>query len=127
MTILNLRTVWLNDAANLDDKISLPSMSSLEVATAYDGEVRQYASGRRRVVTRGVPAKAASLSVVGADRTTVAWLENHVGRILLFRDDRGRKFYGVFFEVGVAEHGPSKVYGNLSIEVQQVTLSEAVL
>ncbi len=127
MTIINLRTVWLNDASNLDDKISLPSMSALEVATTAEGSVRQYASGRRRVITRGQAGKTASLSVVGADRATVTWLENHVGELLCVRDDRGRKFYGVYFAVGVAEHGPSKVYGNLSLEIQQVTFSEAVV
>lgn len=125
MATVTLGTVWLNLAADPSDYISLPTMSSLSVSTSQPGEVRRLANGRLRVVRQAGQARGASVDADGVTEAEVDWLESHVGEVVCIRDDRGRKFFGVYLGVDVEEIRAS-VYANVSLSLTNVTHSEAV-
>lgn len=104
MTAVRLSTVWLNSADDPSDRLELTLMASLEMTTTKPGEVVLGAGGRRRVIVRQGKPLSGSLSVNGADRATIAWLEAHAGTRVWVRDDRGRKTLATYFEVPVSEH-----------------------
>lgn len=125
MATVTLGTVWLNLAADPTVYLSLPTMSSLSITTGQDGEVRRMANGRLRLIRRAGQARSASVDIDGATRTEVDWLEEHVGDLLCVRDDRGRKFFGVYMSVD-ADEIRANDYANVSLALTEVTHSEAV-
>lgn len=122
---VTLRTAWLNDAATPSDAIWLPYMTALSVTPAQQGEVRRYAGGRLRAVSVLGKATAASLSAKAVTRAQVAWLEAHIGRAICLRDDRGRRLFVVYWQVGIEEHAYD-LEADVSLDFSQVTVVEAV-
>lgn len=125
MASVALRTLWLNDAADLTDALSLPGMSSLSVASQAPGAVRRMANGRLRSVSRAGQARTVDATFDACTRAEIAWLDAHVGRIVLIRDDRGRKLFGIYYEVPVDEHQYDD-QGDVNLTLTEVTFSEAV-
>lgn len=125
MATVTLSTVWLNLASDPTVYLSLPTMASLTIATGQDGEVRRLANGRLRLVKRAGQARSASVDIEGATRTEVDWLEDHVGDLVCVRDDRGRKFFGVYMGVD-ADEIRGNDYANVSLALTEVTHSEVV-
>lgn len=123
MVTVSLKTVWLNLAADPSDYVSLPTMSALSVNTEQPGEVRRMANGRLRLVKRAGQARSASVDIEGATRTEVEWLEDHVGDLVCVRDDRGRKFFGVYMSVD-ADEIRANDYAGVSLALVEVTHSE---
>lgn len=126
MATVTLGTVWLNLAADPSVYLSLPTMASLSATTAVPGEVRRMANGRMRSVTRAGSARGAEVDVENATRAEIDWLEAHVGDLVCVRDDRGRKFFGVYYSVPVEEMLGQPGYGGVSLSLAEVTHSEAV-
>lgn len=125
MATVTLETLWLNDAADLSDYLAFPYMSKLNVQTSQSGEVRRGASGRLRAFSRAGRSREFTVDLPNLTRTEVEWLEEHIGRTLLVRDDRGRKMYGVYFTLPDDAHqydGESDV----QLALSEVTVSEEV-
>jgi len=125
MASIVLSTLWLNDAADLTDYRAFPLMAELEVTTSKSVEQRRYANGRLRMVSRAGLRREASATLTHCTREQVEWLESKVGRVLLVRDDRGRKFYGSFAAVGVEEHAYN-IEADVSLDIAEVSVAEAV-
>lgn len=125
MATVTLGTVWLNLASDPSVSLSLPTMATLTINTGQDGEVRRLANGRLRLVKRAGQARSASVDIEGATRTEVEWLEDHVGDLVCVRDDRGRKFFGVYMAVD-ADEIRANDYANVSLALVEVTHSEVV-
>lgn len=125
MVTVTLTTAWLNLAADPAVYVSLPTLDGLSVEKAQDGEVRALSNGRRRVVRRAGVGRTASLEVRAATRAEVDWLEEHVGDLVCVRDDRGRKFFGVYLVVA-ADEIRGNDYADVSLSLSEVTHSEAV-
>lgn len=125
MASVTLRTLWLNDADDLSDSMSFPWMSKLSVQTAKPGEVRLMSNGRLRVVTRAGQTRTFDVDLPNLTRVEVEWLEAHIGRTLLVRDDRGRKIYGAFFTLPDDAHQYDDE-NDVQLTLQEITRSEAV-
>jgi hypothetical protein len=123
---VTLKTVWLNLASDLTQSQSFPQLSALNIATTQPGEVRTYANGRLRLVTRAGLARAISLTLPECDRDQIAWLENNVGKLMLVRDDRGRKIWATYFTMPVDENRYN-MDGNITLALNEVTHSDVVL
>jgi predicted 3-demethylubiquinone-9 3-methyltransferase (glyoxalase superfamily) len=120
-----LRTVWLNLAADPAQAMAFPFMSSLSVNTEQQGEVRQLANGRRRVVRRAGKGRSVELSLPNCTREQVAWLEDRLGQTMCIRDDRGRKLFGAYFALAVSEHRYNSE-ADVSVTCSEVSHSVAV-
>lgn len=127
MATLQLDCVFLNLASDLSDFQSFPLMSSLKISTSQPGEVRTMANGRRRLVRTAGKPRTAIVDLSHCTRTQVDWLEQHVGDLVCVRDDRGRKFYGVYLSVDVDETPTNTDDGGTSLSLTEVTHSEAAV
>ncbi len=124
MAAIRLDRVHLNRAADLTDGVSFLSRDRSDNRTLA-GEVRAYAGGRLRVVTRPLRTTAIGLTAVHIDAVRLTWLEDRLGEVLLFRDHRGRRVWVAAFGVQV-EDVKSAPLVNVSLSLQQVTHQEAV-
>lgn len=125
MAGVTLRTLWLNDADDLSDYRSFNLMAKMSVTTQKPAEVRRMAGGRRRVVTRDGTAREFDVDLPNLTRAQVEWLEDHLGRVLLVRDDRGRKMYGAYFALPDDAHAYD-VESDVSLTLVEITRDEAV-
>lgn len=125
MAGVTLGTLWLNDAADLSDGIAFPLMSKLTVVTAQPGEVRTMANGRLRMVSRAGRSRTWQADLPNLDRTAVDWLEDHLGELVLVRDDRGRKMFGTYLTLPDDAHRYD-AESDVQITLLEVTHSEAV-
>ena len=125
MTTLTPSVLWVQDASNLSDGVSLSmlSWSSPRVATV---EARKRASGRMVAVSRpGIPREA-MFGVVITDRDDLEWLETMLARLVLVRSPRGHRVWGVFGKVEFSEPGGRVFAGEATLSVAEVTTTEAV-
>lgn len=125
MASIALSTVWLQSVADFTDSVSLTTMSKLTSAPQGAGVVRRYGSGRFRAVTQAGIGQQFSITALACSRAQIVWLEGHIGETLLVRDDRGRKFYGVYFNPSSDEH-PYDDEGDVALTINEVTYTEAV-
>lgn len=124
MAILVLNRLWLN---RMDSGEAISGASGPDRSTGYsvDGNVRTYASGRRRAITVAGLRGEVARSMVAVDFATkeriITWLGLHVQ----MRDHRGNRWYGVFFGVDVGEYKRADLY-TVTITLQTTTTVEGV-
>lgn len=102
MATLTLTKAWIN---RLDTGEAVSAQSSVDRTREHGitGEVRQYAGGRQRAVTRAGEQGSFQFTLRLVPAATVEKLRTWVGVPVLVRDWRGQAFYGVFFRVPVIE------------------------
>lgn len=96
MAVLHLPSLVLSDPYDASDAQDFLTMNSLKATTETSVEVRRYANGRTRLVTRAGQPQSMQVSLPLLTRTQVRWLTERAGKVLLVRDPTGRRFYGVF-------------------------------
>lgn len=119
-----LATVQLNLASNLSQYRSFPLLSELKVTPSIQGGVKRYAS-RTRIVTQGAVTNQIDLVLPQCDRDQIQWLTDHIGQLMLVRDDRGRKIWAAYFASPIDENG-GDVTGNVTLRLDEVTYSEVI-
>lgn len=115
--------------APVDDytqQISLDRAGVVEQTRALRGELRTYAGGRMRLITRPGPSVVVNVSMSMVTRETRELLESWVGELLLYRDDRGRVVFGSFLEVQAQEQLGAQRLCNLSLSLVEIAHSVEV-
>jgi hypothetical protein len=125
MPAVTLTELWLHTAADLSDSITLGQQTWVE-QFGVPVQVREYAAGRKRVVSR--PGSARSLSVTVPYLSRVTWLAllGRVGPVQMMRDQRGRKWWGVIDGLNGDEFYGQDLVRSVSFTFQAVTWSEVV-
>ena len=123
---ITLKTVWMNLQTELTTPRNFPAMSSLKPTVKQPGEVRTYAGGRLRLITRAGIARSYVLTLPACSRDQITWLETNAGQLMCVRDDRGRKIRAAYFEVPVDEIPTDPTLGDIVLTLSEVTFSEAV-
>lgn len=128
MTV-QLDRVWLT-------LVSAPASSlALTMATAgraftetLDGEVRQYAGGRRRVFTTiGGDLRSITGLVVAATPAQHVTLRSWRGQMVLYRDGHGVRMFGAYLSTPwVPLLGYGTAVRAVTLEFSELTYSEAV-
>lgn len=128
MTEITVDTGWINDAEDPSDYQSFPLMSALSVTPSIAGTVRHLAGGRTRLVMTEGTSREVSLSLPDCDRDQVEWLEEHIGRIVCVRDDRGRKTFAGYLRVPVTEQQGDIVDkpADVTVSLAEISYDEAV-
>lgn len=125
-TGLDLCDLWLNVASNLADCQAFTYVSGMAPSTGVRVEVRELAGGRRRAVRRAGRGRAYTWNLTRVTRPQVHWLEDHAGVLMCIRDDRGRKWYGLYDTAGFDEPNWTKDRASISLTLVEVTHTEAV-
>lgn len=125
MATVTLTTLWLNDADDLTDMASFRFLSKLSATPQTPGEVRVYGNGRLRAINRAGGQKQLAATLPACDRDQITWIEDHAGRLLLVRDDRGRRFWGIYYSPTIDEHAYN-TDADVSLTLVEVSHDEAV-
>jgi len=117
---------WFSLASDLTKSVTMVLTGESDM-TSRPVDVRRYAGGRVRSVTRPGTTKLLNLSFELADRSDMYQLEDWIGTTVLYRDPRGRRLWGVF---GAVDEGELPGVGadtvNVNLTFSQVTFDESV-
>ena len=126
MTSIAIDAAWFNLASDLTQSITMVLTGASDM-TSRPVDVRRYAGGRVRSVTRPGTTKLLSLSFELADRADMYQLEDWLGTTVLYRDPRGRRLWGVFAAVDEGElPGVGEDTVNVNLTFTQTTFDESV-
>lgn len=125
MASVTLTDLWLHSAADHSDFVRLAQNAEAEV---YDQpvEVRRYANGRLRSVTRPGTQQTLTFTLPLVSRSDYDELLSRVGSLQLLRDQRGRILWGIIGEVDGDEDIFADRVQSVSFTFRQVTHSEVV-
>lgn len=124
MATLNLTRVWVN-RLDTGEAVSAPSAPGRPRGASKAGEVRSYASGRQRSITRAGQRGTFAFTLLMLPLPTVLLLESWIGVPVQVRDHKGQLFVGVFFEVPAAEYRDRSLW-DVSLALQTVTTPTVV-
>jgi hypothetical protein len=126
MTTLTLDKVAVAPVSDLSAVVFLPQTTETFV-DAIPSEVRIYAGGRRRAVTRPGASRNITLTLRQLDRDDYDTLAGYRGQVMLVRDQRGRAVYGVFSSInGAVERDRPTLVMDVTVAFSEVTVSEIV-
>lgn len=123
MALVTLTRAWLTD---ISSGVSLQFLTTARSDNrATPGEIRRYANGVLRSVTQGGRVQTLGITAVALSAADIVTLDGWAtGRLLLFRDVKGRKLYGTSFAIDVKDYTARN--SDVTFVLSQVSYSEAV-
>ena len=128
MATVTLDDLYLHDASDPSSYVVV-SLSGEREQSTKPGEVRRRAGGRLQAVVRDGSFQALDVTAELAGRSDIDQLRSwhEAGTVLLYREPRGRKLWGVVLGLDVSEiAGVGADVADVSFTFLQVTFSEAV-
>jgi hypothetical protein len=126
---VTLDRLYLNDAESPSDFAAFQyATDSYKVESQLGGGVdSDYASGRSRSWSDESDVTGIQVTLTWLTDAQIAWLGDHRGRTVCFRDHIGRKVFAVYFSVplDVDTSAPSIAQHTASLSLTSVTFSEA--
>ena len=124
MATLKLSKIWVNLASS-GQAVASASAPGRPESYQIGGEVRTYAGGRQRAITRKGEAGTYEFRLLLLDRDAVETLRDWTGQLVQVRDNRGRRYFGVYFGLGVVEQRGRSTW-HVDITLRVVTVDEGV-
>jgi len=125
VTTLDLTHVFIAPASDLSATL-IVAQATQTVDEATPATVRRYAGGRDRVMTTPGRTVSTSVSFVFMDRLTYQLLLDLAGQVVLFRDQRQRRIWGVLANVSATEFNVRDLLESVSFTLTSVSVREAV-
>lgn len=122
MAMITLRKLWIH---LIDTGIGLSFYTSFDrgISKSMQGEVRTYAGGRQRSVSAVGVKETLTLTLKNVDQTSIDTLETWFGQTVCVRDHRGRRWFGVFYALEIADRR-KKTMHDVGITIYEVTYTE---
>lgn len=92
---VDFRLTFLSNAANLDAPLAVYS-DPPSMVTDTKGEVRVYAGGRRREISKPGVTRVLTVKLVALTRAQKETLLSWAGQLVLYRDQHARRIWGTF-------------------------------
>ena len=125
MTILTLTSVAIAPASDLTDVLLIDQYAqTADISSPVS--VRRYAGGRDRVVSTPGQTSMVSVSFRYLSRANYQSLSDLVGTLVLLRDQRQRRIWGVVGDLSATEWQVSDLLEDVSFTLTSVTVSEVV-
>jgi hypothetical protein len=124
MATLTLTAVWINLLSS-GAAVTAQSAPDRTEVYAVAGETRTYAGGRRRAVTSAGELGTYAFTLLLLARADVETLRSWQGLPVQVRDHKGRRFFGTFYGVNIAEYIDRSRW-EVSITLSVVTAAEGV-
>jgi hypothetical protein len=127
MAVVSLTDLWLHDAADLSDFVTL-EVSELVEVPAIEAPIRRYASGVLRMVRSGEVQHSYAVLCRLPSRSAVDQLREWAGQLLMLRDPLGRKRFGRFEEATFRELAmrDTDIVYEVELTFDEITHSEEV-
>lgn len=125
-TTVTLTGVWVNLAADPSQSVRLDT-PAVQASESGPGEIRRYAGGRYRSITRVGTQEVVTVQFRYQARTDLLTLRDWINKTVLYRDLFGRRFYATYQDVPETENLELADTTKLtaSITFQQVTYDES--
>lgn len=94
--------------------------------TSQSGSVRQYGSGRSRVILGSAVTRTQTFALMAITQSDVDTLRSLLGHKVCYRDHYGRKVFGAFLDMADSNIPFSGGLHNVGIVIQSATHDEAV-
>lgn len=118
---VDLDRIWIHDA--VDPTSFVVAYSDRPDDTRdHAGDVRVYANGRLRTITRAVRRQTISITLVDVTTEEVDLLDSWMGALTMYRDPRGRLLFGSYFSLDVTEYKDGSGF-SASFTIAEVTHS----
>ena len=124
MASVALDTVFLSLASDLTQSVQL-DVPAVDDDEQGSGDVRTYAGGRQRSISRAGVRRTLPLEPDWLTREQVATLRSWRGLTVLYRDPTGRKFYAVYHALRCSPYILNDME-RASFVLTEITFSEAV-
>lgn len=124
MASVTLDRAFLSAASDLADVVTFFTDARTDERASMV-EVRRYANGRNRAITRTGSSRIIGVTARYVPAGTVGWLDEHRGQVVLFRDAWGRKVHGTYPSVSVRDY-TDRGGSDVSLTITEVTYSEEV-
>lgn len=121
MAKLRLHQVWINLLSTGAAVHAYSSDRGRE--TSIDGEVRKYAGGRLRAISSVGTRGSFVFKLRDVTNDDIERLKSWYGQPVCVRDHRGRRYFGVYFNVAETERTDTTLW-DASITVQEITYTE---
>ena len=125
MTTLALTSTFIAPVSDLSDVLVIDQSDESHVHGARV-DVRRYAGGRRRVVSRPGVTGSVSVSYRYLSRADYVALVELLGVTVLFRDQRERAVYGVVADLSASEFNARDLLEDVSFTLTEISFSEIV-
>ena len=125
MTTLVLTHVAIAPASDPSNILFLAQYSEGQT-TAVPAEVRRYAGGRDRVITGPGSTTSITMAFRYMTRADLTSLEALIGQLVIVRDQRGRRIWGVIAGVTASEWLAADRLEDVSVTHTSSTYSEVV-
>lgn len=126
MTAVTLENVWVNDAADPSQWVTVPAVS---MPDAWDtgADVRTYAGGRQRLVKSEGTATSIQIGLQLVDAPTLAWLQPRIAAAspVIVRDPFGLRRCGVLTKPTITPYSFGAVY-DVTVTLLGVSYPEGV-
>lgn len=124
MATVTLDRLWLHTASDLSTYRRFFT-SGRSDDRSITGDVRTYANGRLRIVSRVGAKQQLGVTLEQVTDADLVTLESWRGVLLYLRDHRGRTLFGTYFSMKVDDYLDRSGYA-VSVTFQQVTSTVAV-
>lgn len=123
MATLNLTRTWVNLLAT-GAAVSGATGRGRGESYSVPGEMRTYLGGRRRSITAAGEVGTYKFTMLRLPRVSVETLRSWTGQGVQVRDNKGRRYFGVYYDVDVGEYLDAK--WDVSITLSVMTQAEGV-
>lgn len=103
MASVTLDRLWIHDADDLSSYVRFFTAPDRGDDRTQAGEVRQYAAGRQRLITRTGRRKELPVTLRQVTDDDLETLEDWLGSLVMVRDHRGRLMFASYFSLGVTD------------------------
>jgi hypothetical protein len=117
---VTLDRVFLHDSDDLSSYVAFFSSDRADIRER-DAEVRTYAGGRRRVITRVARRQELPVTLRLVDDASLDVLDGWLGHVLMLRDHLGRLVFGTYKALSVVDHKDGS--HDVSFSFEDVTVS----
>jgi hypothetical protein len=104
--------------------VTLPATGAYVAGQTGRGRGEGYVGGRQRSIAQEGERGTYTFVMLRLTRTDVETLRTWMGQVVQVRDNKGRRFYGVYFDVEIIEYIDARY--NVSIKLTVVTQTEGV-
>jgi len=126
VTTLNLVDAFIAPTSDLSATVALEQDAQAYIEGSRSA-VRSYAGGRRRIVSTPGPTEVVQVLFDQLARSTYFELLDLVGVSVLFRDQFGRRVFGLFASITGQELSyDDDLVGGVSFSIEEIDVSEVV-
>lgn len=119
MSQVRLSGIWINDAADPTDRLTLYKGSDFQPATATPGVQQLTAGGRLRGIVQGPQMSTWSLTAEWLTVAQCKWLSDHEGHLVWVRDWQGRRVHGWWLATPIQVHDGR--WARVSLAIAEIT------